>query len=171
MVELKDAYFHIPIALHHRSFFQFTFQDESYQFYVLPFSLSLSPWAFTQCIQVALEPLQWEGMLILPYLDDWLLCTRSPMQAANNIHHDATLGLKVNLSPMPASVLPGYALGLQVNEGQPHRRQKAGLVENLSKVPGSWQAAYIDFLLLASILTAASSVIQLELLHLFPFQC
>lgn len=49
-------------------------QDSKYQYRVLHFDLSLSPSVFTQCVQVALEPLQWEGMLILPYLDDWLLC-------------------------------------------------------------------------------------------------
>lgn len=45
------------------------------------------------------------------------------------------------LQPMPFSVLPRYVLGLQVNVGCPHRQQKAGLAENLSKVPGLLQAA------------------------------
>ncbi len=63
---------------------------------VWPVSFSL----FTRFIQVALEPLQQEGMLILPYLDDWLLCARSYQRAVNNtqrlLFHVATLGLRVN---------------------------------------------------------------------------
>lgn len=39
---------------------------------------------FTQCIQVALGPLQREGMMILLYLEDWLLCAKTPQQAASN---------------------------------------------------------------------------------------
>lgn len=98
---LVDAYFHISIAPHHRRFLRLTFQRRAYQFTVLPFSLSLFHRVFTRFIQAALEPLQQEGMPILPYLDDWLLCARLPQQAANNaqrlLHHVTTLGLRGNL--------------------------------------------------------------------------
>lgn len=42
-VDLKDAYFHIPICQDHSPFLHFAFQDRVYQFRVLPFGLTLSP--------------------------------------------------------------------------------------------------------------------------------
>lgn len=41
-VYLKDAYFHIPIAPHHRKFLRLTFQGRTYQYQVLPYGLLLS---------------------------------------------------------------------------------------------------------------------------------
>lgn len=49
-VNLKDAYFHITIAPHHRRFLLFKFQGRTYQYRVLPFGLSLYTCVFTQCI-------------------------------------------------------------------------------------------------------------------------
>jgi len=42
-IDLKDAYFHVPIAPHHRQFLRFAFQGQAYQFKVMPFGLSLDP--------------------------------------------------------------------------------------------------------------------------------
>ena len=73
-VDLKNAYFHVPIVPHHRQFLRFAFQGRHFQFRVLPFRLSLSPRVFTRCVAAALLPLQSQGMKILPYLDDLDLC-------------------------------------------------------------------------------------------------
>ncbi len=39
-VDLKDAYFHIQIAPHHRRFLRFAFEGTAYQYSVLPFGLA-----------------------------------------------------------------------------------------------------------------------------------
>ncbi|XP_030272829.1 uncharacterized protein LOC115581680 [Sparus aurata] len=57
-VDLRDAYFHVPICPDHRPFLRFAFQGRAYQFKVLPFGLSLSPRVFTRVIGAALRPLQ-----------------------------------------------------------------------------------------------------------------
>lgn len=49
-IDLKDAYFHIPIAEHHWRFLRFAFQGKHFQFRVLPFGLSLSPRVFTRVV-------------------------------------------------------------------------------------------------------------------------
>lgn len=99
-VDLKDAYFHVPIALHHRKFLRFSFLGQAYQFKVLPFGLSLAPRVFTRCMNAALS-LPWSrGMRILPYLDDWLLCAPTKQQAVHNskvlLEHIHQLGLTVH---------------------------------------------------------------------------
>ncbi len=47
-LDLKDAYFHIQIAPHHRRFLRFAFERVADQYTVLPFGLSLAPRTFTK---------------------------------------------------------------------------------------------------------------------------
>ncbi len=49
-LDLKDAYFHIQVAPHHRRFLRFSFEGVAYQYKVLPFGLSLAPRTFTRCM-------------------------------------------------------------------------------------------------------------------------
>ncbi len=60
-LDLKDAYFHIQIAPHHRRFLRFAFEGVAYQYTVLPFGLSLPPRIFTKCMDAALSPLRTDG--------------------------------------------------------------------------------------------------------------
>lgn len=101
-VDLKDAYFHVPVAPHHRQFLRFAFKGQAYQFRVLPFGLSLAPRFSTRCIAAALSPLQSKGVRILPYLDDWLICSATREQAIRDttclLTHVNQLGLTVNFA-------------------------------------------------------------------------
>src|SRR4029434_4633359 len=45
-IDLKDAYFHVPIHPRHRKYLRFAFGGIAYQFNALPFGLSLAPRAF-----------------------------------------------------------------------------------------------------------------------------
>ncbi|KAL0165985.1 hypothetical protein M9458_037829, partial [Cirrhinus mrigala] len=92
-LDLKDAYFHIQIAPHHRRFLRFAFEGVAYQYTVLPFGLSLAPRTFTKCMDAALLPLRQKGIRILNYLDDWLVLAQSEAEL-----HLECLGLRVNLS-------------------------------------------------------------------------
>lgn len=118
-INLKDAYFHVPIAPEHRHFLRFAFMGQIFQFMVLPFDLALAPRVFSKFVQAALEPLQRNGMRILPYLDDLLVCATSPQQAINQarhlLDHTAAVGIAVNwekckLVPMQTTNFIGLAL-------------------------------------------------------------
>lgn len=99
-VDLKDAYFYVPIAVHLRKFLRFSFQNQAYQLKVLPFALSLAPRVFTRCVSAALSPLWMRGMRILPHLDDWLLCAHTKPHAVQDskllLRHVQKLGFSVN---------------------------------------------------------------------------
>jgi hypothetical protein len=49
-LDLKDAYFHIPIKESYRKFLRFAFQGKTYQFKVLPFGATAAPRVFTQVL-------------------------------------------------------------------------------------------------------------------------
>ena len=80
-IDLKNAYFYVRIALHHRPFLWFAFQGCYFLFRVLPFVLSLSPWVFTRCVVAALSPLQLQCCLLAlaPWRESSFLPQGMPM--------------------------------------------------------------------------------------------
>lgn len=112
-IDLKDAYFHVPIAAHHRQFLRFAFEGKAYQFRVLPFGISLAPRVFTRCVAAALAPLQARGMRIFPYLDNWLVCSQSRegslRDVASLISHVTRLGFTINRKK--SSLVPSQRAG------------------------------------------------------------
>ena len=49
-IDLKDAYFYIPIVNRHRPYLRFAFEGRVFQFNVLPFGLSTAPRVFTKML-------------------------------------------------------------------------------------------------------------------------
>ena len=100
LVDLKDAYFHVPIHRLHWRFLRFAFGTREYEYRVLPFGLSLSPRVFTRVVAAVLAPLHLEGVRVLPYLDDWLIQAASYQQAVRDtarvVSHVQRLGFKLN---------------------------------------------------------------------------
>lgn len=178
-IDLKDAYFHVPVARHHRQFLRFAFEGQAYQFRVLPFGLSLAPRIFTRCVAAALSPLQSRGMRILPYLDDWLICSATREQAIYNtttlLAHVTQLGLTVNfakssLIPSQRVVFIGVVLDSVMMRASPSPQRVDDILNLVSRVQRGTRLTYGLFLRLLGKLTAASSVIPLGLLSLRPLQ-
>ncbi|XP_030584735.1 uncharacterized protein LOC115779969 [Archocentrus centrarchus] len=118
-VDLKDAYFHIPIYPPHRRYLRFAFRGICYEYRVLPFGLSLSPRVFVRCTEAAIAPLRQQGIRLATYLDDWLLLARSEQEAATQtcvvVKHLTDLGFIINteksvLSPAQHIIFLGLSL-------------------------------------------------------------
>ncbi|XP_028255153.1 GTPase IMAP family member 4-like [Parambassis ranga] len=75
-IDLKDAYFHVPVVPKHRRYLRFSFLGIQYEYNRLPFGYSLAPRTFSKCVEAALRPLHMSGMRVLFYLDDLLLLAR-----------------------------------------------------------------------------------------------
>lgn len=108
-IDLKDAYFHVPVARRHWKYLRFAFQGVCYEYRVLPFGYSLAPRTFSMCVKAALCPLFAQGYSIAYYLDDLLLIAPSPQLAMERttqlVLHLSKLGLTVNWkksAPWPA---------------------------------------------------------------------
>jgi hypothetical protein len=71
-MDLKDAYFHIPIRPSHRKFLRFAFQGKVYQFKVLPFGATAAPRLFTKVLVEVMALIRKGGVFIYPFLDDLL---------------------------------------------------------------------------------------------------
>ena len=64
-VDLKDAYFAVPIHHSHHQYLRFNFQGKCYQFICLPFGLSSAPWVFTKTLKPALALLREMGVRLI----------------------------------------------------------------------------------------------------------
>ena len=72
-IDLKDAYFHVPMHDSSKKFLRFGFQGRVWQFRALPFGLSTAPRIFTEMIRPLAAFLHKRGYHFHHYLDDWLM--------------------------------------------------------------------------------------------------
>ena len=72
-IDLKDAYFQVPVAPESRPFLRFTFQARTFQFRCLCFGLATAPQVFTRVFAVVSKIAHSQGIRLLRYLDDWLI--------------------------------------------------------------------------------------------------
>ena len=76
-VDLKDAYFWVPIHLDHHRYLQLHWQDQTYQFCCLPFGLYCALRVFTKLMKPVVAFLRERGMRLIIYLDEMLVVSKS----------------------------------------------------------------------------------------------
>ena len=77
LIDLKDAYFQIPIHPESGPFLQFCLKGRAYQFRALCFGLSMASQVFTRVFALVSEWAHRSGMCLLCYLNDWLVIAES----------------------------------------------------------------------------------------------
>ena len=90
-IDLKDAYYSIPVAPPDRKFLRFHWQGKLYQFTALPMGLSESPRKFTKIMKVPFAFLRAQGFENSTYLDDSFLVGQTSDECEQNIHCTAEL--------------------------------------------------------------------------------
>ncbi|CAD6216741.1 GSCOCG00011357001-RA-CDS, partial [Cotesia congregata] len=84
-IDLKDAYFLIPVWRPHRKFLRFIFNEKIFEFVCLPFGLCTCPLAFTKLLKPVINYLRLQGWLSVVYLDDFLCLGRSVDECSENL--------------------------------------------------------------------------------------
>lgn len=69
-VDLKDAYFLIPIHSDHQHYLRFQWEGQTYQFHCLPFGLSCAPQVFKKVMKPVVAFLREKSVRLIIYLDD-----------------------------------------------------------------------------------------------------
>ena len=72
-IDIKDAYFAIPIHLQHQKFLRFQWKGKCFQFTCLPFRLVSAPRVFTKLFRPVVGFLRSKGMRCVVHIDDHLL--------------------------------------------------------------------------------------------------
>ena len=72
-IDIKDAYYSVPIAIEHQKFLRFVWRDNLYQYVCLPNGLSSAPRMFTKLLKPVFKVLREKGLLSSAYIDDLYL--------------------------------------------------------------------------------------------------
>lgn len=99
-LDMRDAYYSIPIDKQSRRYLQFIFEGKLYQFKVLVFGLSTAPRIFTKVMKPVVAFIRARGILIIIYLDDILLAAPTFEECHRNtlfvIDLLESLGFRIN---------------------------------------------------------------------------
>jgi len=99
-INLKDRFFHVPVLSSHQAYMSFQWEGKTYVFQVLPFGMSTLPWLFTCFVQAMVHHLCCQGMLVMAYIDNFIIIGHSHQQALEHttctLHLLNQLGWQVN---------------------------------------------------------------------------
>ncbi|XP_067664507.1 uncharacterized protein [Haliotis asinina] len=90
-IDLRDAYYSVPIAEEHRKFLRFEWQGILYEYTCLPNGLACAPRRFTKLLKPAYATLRQQGCTVVPYLDDSYLQGDTEVECADNVRRTVTL--------------------------------------------------------------------------------
>ena len=178
-LDFSNAYFHIPVHNRSRKFLWFHFQNQTYQFRALPFSLSAAPMEFTCMVKEVKLMAQSRGIRIRQYLDDWLI--RAPTRKS---YHQGTqslltlcqeLGWVVNLQkselePKQIFEFVGYQYNLLHGRVRPTQNRWEPILQKVSFLLSHLTCRVRKFMSLIGLLTAMEKQVPLGRLHMRPIQ-
>ena len=109
-LDMRDAYYSIPIDKQSRCYLQFISEGKFYQFKVLVFGLSTAPRIFTKVMKPIVAFIWAKGILIIIYLDHILLaaptfeeCNRNTLFVIDLLE---SLGFRINREK--SALIPSY---------------------------------------------------------------
>lgn len=100
-IDLKDAYYSVPIALTSRKYLKFTWRGILLQFTCLANGLSSAPRAYTKLMKPVFSSLRKDGHLNVSYIDDSLLQSETFDMCKVNVQDTMTLMDSLGLTVHP----------------------------------------------------------------------
>ena len=94
-VDLRNAYFAVPIAREQRHLQRFRLDGELFECTCLPFGLAPAPRVFTKLLKTVVATLRRMGIRVVIYKDDNLILSKS--EAESRAHTDTVLDLLLRL--------------------------------------------------------------------------
>lgn len=84
-LDLVDRFHHVNVHPDSRPTLAFEWDNQIYEYNVLPFGLSLSPYVFTKIVRPAVQYLRAKGIRVVAYMDDLLIMANSRAQCLNHL--------------------------------------------------------------------------------------
>lgn len=173
-IDLKEAYFIVPIHKLHKKYLRFQFKAESgknntYEFNALPYGLSVAPWVFTKLMKEVMTYLRSRGNKSVIYLDDILCIGDSYEDCLNNVNETLRLlrclGFVINhekssLVPQKSCKFLGFVMDaslMSISLPIDKRHNIAQLVGKFSSLP---RCTIREFAQLIGVLIAACPGVQ-----------
>lgn len=178
-IDLKDAFFHIPVHPAHRKYLRFKTRKGTFQFVAMPFGLKTAPAVFTRIAKSVASYARSMGVSNLMYLDDWLLShllrATSNAQTSWMVQLTERLGWLINydkseLESTQSPTFIGMFLDLVAAIVYPAPHRLDNLEEILPKWLKSRSLRAKDWQVLLGHLVSLERLIPRGRLHLRPFQ-
>ncbi|XP_069616023.1 uncharacterized protein [Ranitomeya imitator] len=147
VLDLKDAYYHIPIHYLFQQFLRVAVciegQIRHLQYKAMPFGLSMAPRVFTKLLLEVMSFLRVKDTLVIPYLDDLLIVGKDPLQCEQRLRE-----VVVSLQSL------GWLVNWEKSRLQPVKCQKfLGLLldsaDQICKLPEDKKISIVDKVSLA----------------------
>ena len=180
-IDLKDAYLHVPIHEASRHLLRFSIRDKgklrTFQFRALPFGLSSAPRIFTRMILPVGHHVHMLAMILLQYLDDWLLKNqnRQHLTQQRDILLEVTQSLgwipnleKSQLEPTQRLVHIGTEYHLDTGLIYPPIPRIQKMRQKISVLLETRVTTALYWVSLLGLLNSAADAIPLGRLHLRP---
>ena len=90
-IDLKDAYFTVPIWKGHQKFLRFLWKGTQWEFACLPFEIGSAPRVFTKILNPVIGLLRKQGIRLIIYFDDFLLMASTEETLSYNVTLMVTL--------------------------------------------------------------------------------
>ena len=119
-IDLKDAYYSVPIAAGHQKYVKFSWEGQLYKFVCFPNGLAFCPRKFTKLLKPVNSHLRHLGHISVSHIDDSYLQGDDYEDCANNVLDTAKLldSLGFIIHPEKLSFLPSQIitiLGFKIN--------------------------------------------------------
>lgn len=112
-IDLKEAYFLIPVHVSSRKYLRFSFKNNLFEFKCLPFGLSSAPYVYTKLMKPVISFLHKHSICCTVYLDDYLILAESREQCQKDV--DTTINLLQSL---------GFIINVKKSSLVPQKRCK-----------------------------------------------
>ena len=96
-IDMKDAYWHVPIHQRFRPYLAFSAGASILQFRVMPFGLNIAPRVFTKMMRPVHSALALNGIQVLMYLDDWMVFAQTFDECERMVRDTLTIGASMGL--------------------------------------------------------------------------
>lgn len=126
VLDVKKAYFHIPIHEQSRKLLGFSWQGKTYRHKALPFGLNSAPYWWQKVFREVESYIKQQGINIFVYMDDILIIANSKQEAA--LHHQRVkqilqeFGISTNEKEVATPTQKVQYLGFKIDS-------KAGIIK------------------------------------------
>ncbi|XP_011858469.1 PREDICTED: uncharacterized protein LOC105556025, partial [Vollenhovia emeryi] len=173
-INLREAYFLIPIHTEFRKFLRFEFNNQLYEFTCLPFGLSSCPLVFTKLMKPVMNWLRSRGLLSVIYLDDILCLGESYRKCQVNIRITCRLlealgfminKAKSNLNPGQKCKYLGFYLNSKDMSVELPAEKKARLLTQIHNLEREKSCSVRKFARLIGSLVASCPGVEYGMIH------
>lgn len=178
-IDLKDAYFSVRIHDDSKKYLRFCWENNIYEFNVLPFGLNTAPFVFTKIMKPVLKLLRLAGFLSTGYLDDIFLIGKSRNECLHNIFYTqkllTSLGFiineeKSNMLPSTSCKFLGFIIDSDKFEIKLTQEKRLKIKNELNKFSKLNSCKIRDFARLVGLLTSACPAIEYGWLYTKNFE-